>query len=110
MDVVEKVSLHDNISSSANQKSSKIFNIMEKNYSVNCWCRNTSSIIDIDNPCPKTPRYAFWEKFSILLAESAKGIVFWAGYGKTKNNTYRPNSCFAKYEFPYLTSDVKKFV
>ena len=111
MNVVDEVSLQPKISSSANQKSSKILNIMENEYNVKCWCGNNTSIIDTVHACPSNTTYAFWEQFSILLANSTRGIAFWAGYGNRKKGAYSPTSFFAKYEFPYLDPErVKKLV
>ena len=109
--VVEKVSENKLISSSANQISSLIFSTMKYESNVRCWCGNKSSIIDTSNPCPNTTRYAFWEQFSILLAKSARGITFWAGYGNRKGGAYNITSIFARFEFPNMTPDrVNRFV
>ena len=108
---ITTLSLYPGISSSANQKSSLIINKMQTSYNVNCWCGNTTHVLDTTNPCPKTPTHAFWEKFSVLLAESATGIVFWVGYGNRDGGAYKPNSFFGLYEFPNMTPQkVKRLV
>ena len=103
--VIEKVSEHPNISSSANQQSSLIFNKMSAPpYNIACWCGNKTHAIDTYNPCPPTPTYMFWAQFSTLLGRSATGVAFWAAYGNKDGKPYNPDSFFAKFEFPNMVN------
>ena len=109
--VIDQVSMEPDISSSANQKASRIFNIMKNEYNVKCWCGSETSMIDTVTACPDPPRRRFWAKFSVLLAESTTGVAFWVGYGNNKDGAYKPISYFAMFEFPNMTPDrVKRFV
>ena len=47
----------------------------------------------------------FWEKFSVLLGESATGIAFWATYANSPGDVYKKSSFFPQYEFPKMTSN-----
>ena len=103
--VTEKVSEHPDISSSANQPSSLIFNKMRASkYNIACWCGNKTHVIDTYNPCPPTPTYMFWAQFSTLLGRSATGVAFWAAYGNKDGKPYNPDSFFAKFEFPNMVN------
>ena len=99
---ITALSHYPTISSSANQHSSLIFNAMRASNNVKCWCGDHDHKINTENPCPPTPYTAFWEEFSVLLAQSANGIAFWVGYGNRDGGAYDPNSFFGQYEFPNL--------
>ena len=101
--VVEEISKHHNISSSFNEMSSKIFNIMTEEFNVTCWCGNKTAILDTVNPCPMKPTAAFWEAFSSHFGEAGKGIVFWVGDGNKEGGAYQNTSFFTTVEFPKLT-------
>ena len=105
--VIEEISKYPDISSSANQDSSSIVNTMIADGSVQCWCGNTTHLLDTVNACPMAPgpTTVFWQKFSCLLGESAEGITFWIGYGDKAGGAYQSSSFFAQYEFPKLTPD-----
>ena len=104
INIIEKVSQHPGISSSANQPSSLIFNKMRASENITCWCGNKTHRIDYYNPCPPTPTYMFWAKFSALLGRSATGVAFWAAYGNKDGKPYNPNSFFAEFEFPNMVN------
>ena len=62
--LIEQISMHPSISTSANQISSNIINTMATDDNVFCWCGNATASLDTVNPCPVTPVAAFWQAFS----------------------------------------------
>ena len=109
--VVEKVSKETIVTSSANHASSRIVNILMKDYNVMCWCGNTTAYLDTANPCPITPVMAFWQAFSNRFGELGSGIVYYIGDGSKAGGAYQNNSFFSAFEFPKLISDkVNKLV
>ena len=101
--VIEEISKRDNISSSFNERSSEIMNILNEEFNVTCWCGNKTAILDTVNPCPTQPTASFWEAFSIHFADAGKGIVFWIGDGNRQGGAYQNTSFFTTVEFPRLT-------
>ena len=101
--VVEAISKHRNISSSFNQASSSIFNIMSEEFNVTCWCGNKTAVLDMVNPCPVEPTVGFWKSFSAHFGESGKTVVFWIGDGNREGGAYQNTSFFTTVEFPRLT-------
>jgi len=101
--VVAEISKNGNISSSANQFSSEIINIMTEQFNVRCWCGNETAVIDTVNPCPVEPTVMFWKAFSYYFGKSGRGIVFWIGDGSIKGGAYQDSSLFTTTEFPQLT-------
>ena len=57
-------------------------------------------------PCPCSVAFDFFEKFSVLFAEAAQGVIFFLGYGERVNGTFSESSFFAKYEIPNLNPAV----
>ena len=101
--IVEELSVHPKISSSANRITSSIINTMATDYNVMCWCGNTTALLDTFNPCPIAPVVAFWQEFSSRFGKSAEGIVYWIGDGNRDGGAYQNTTLFSKYEFPKLT-------
>ena len=101
--VVEEISNRHNISSSFNEISSKILNILNEDFNVTCWCGNKTAILDTVNPCPVQPSAAFWKAFSSHFGEAGKGVVFFVADGNRKGGAYENTSFFATVEFPKLT-------
>ena len=101
--VVEEISKHPNISSSFNEGSADIVNIMTEQFNVTCWCGNKTAIIDTVNACPAEPTVAFWEAFSYHFGQSGRDVVFWIGDGDRKGGAYQNTSFFTTIEFPNLT-------
>ena len=101
--VVEEISKHRNISSSFNQASSHIVNIMSEEFNVTCWCGNRTAVLDTVNPCPIEPTVAFWKSFSAHFGESGKTVVFCIGNGNREGGAYQNTSFFTAVEFPRLT-------
>ena len=100
--VVDEISSHPKISSSANRVSSSIINTMATDDNVMCWCGNETEILDTVNACPITPVVAFWQAFSTYFAESGIGIVYWIVDGNREGSAYRNATLFADHEFPNL--------
>ena len=62
--------------------------------------------IDYDNPCLCNVTNLFWEQFSYLFSQAAKGIVFYLSNGERRNGTYRTTSIFSRVELPSLNTAV----
>ena len=103
--VLEEIAEQPKISSSVNQVSSRIINLMIKDDNVLCWCGNATAFLDTVNPCPITPVVAFWKAFSTHFGESGLGIVYFIADGNRKTGAYQNISFFANFEFPNLISD-----
>ena len=101
--VVEEISVHPKISSSANRVTSSIINTMATDYNVMCWCGNTTALLDTVNPCPIAPVAAFWQEFASRFGKSGAGIVYWIGDGNREGGAYQNTTLFSKFEFPKLT-------
>ena len=100
--VVEEISKEDMISSSATHASSRIINIMFKDYNVTCWCGNKTAYLDTVNPCPITPAVALWQAYSNHVAESSIGVIYYIGDGSRAEGAYHNSSFFGTFEFPLL--------
>ena len=108
--IVKEISKEPKISSSVNQVSSRIINIMTKDNNVMCWCGNATSFLDTNNPCPITPVVAFWQAFSSHYGEAGRGVVYFIGDGNRENGVYQNSSFFANFEFPKLNSRINRLV
>ena len=100
--IVEQISMHQSISTSANQIASNIIDNMATDDDVFCWCGNATASLDTVNPCPVTPVVAFWQAFSSNFGESAEGIVYWIGDGNREGGAYQNATLFTEIEFPKL--------
>ena len=100
--VIEEISKHRNISSSFNQASSSIVNIMTEEFNVTCWCGNKTAVLDTVNPCPAEPTVGFWKAFSAHFGDSGKDVIFWIGDGNREGGAYQNTSFFTTVEFPRL--------
>ena len=100
--IVEQVSMHPSVSTSANQIASNIINNMATDGNVFCWCGNATASLDTVNPCSFTPVVAFWQAFSSNFGESAEGIVYWIGDGNREGGAYQNTTLFTEYGFPKL--------
>ena len=108
--IVKEISEQPKISSSVNQVSSRIINIMIEDDNVMCWCGNTTAFLDTVNPCPITPVVAFWQAFSRHFGEAGRGVVYFIGDGNKENGVYQNLSFFASFEFPKLNSRINRLV
>ena len=108
--IMKEISEQPKISSSVNQVSSRIINIMIEHDNVMCWCGNKNAFLDFVNPCPITPVVAFWQAYSTHFGEAGRGVVFFIGDGNKDNGVYQNSSFFANFEFPKLNSRINRLV
>lgn len=100
--IIEQISVHPKVSTSANRVSSSIINNMAADNNVMCWCGNVTTHFDTLNPCPITPVVEFWKAFSSRFGESGNGIVYWIGDGNRKEGAYQNTTLFTEFEFPRI--------
>jgi ADP-ribosyl cyclase 2 len=105
MTIISMMISNENIqlASSANVLSSAIINNLGDD---TIWCGREGAGIDYDNVCLCSVTTKFWDQFSLLFSQSAKGTVFFLGDGEKSVGAYSRTSTFGRVELPNLDANV----